>query len=47
LFDTTADATVTRRKAGGTKKNKLWEGDGLLHQRENVIRFLTEDGKKE
>lgn len=37
----------TRRKTGGTKKHKTWEGDGLLHQHENVIRLLSEDGTKE
>ncbi|KIM23797.1 hypothetical protein M408DRAFT_332159 [Serendipita vermifera MAFF 305830] len=39
--------TVNWRKSGGTKKNKVWEGDGLLHQRENIIRFLSDNGIKE
>ncbi|PVF93834.1 hypothetical protein CPB86DRAFT_85171 [Serendipita vermifera] len=28
------------------KKNKTWDGDGMLHQRGNTVRFLSEDGKK-
>jgi len=36
---------VFRRKPSA-KKNKTWEGDGLLHQIGFVLRFLSEDGSK-
>jgi DNA repair and recombination protein RAD54B len=37
--------TVERRK-NTTKKNKTWDGDGMLHQKGNLVQFLSENGKK-
>lgn len=40
-----ASIWVFRRKPSA-KKNKTWEGDGLLHQKGSVVRFFSEDGSK-
>jgi hypothetical protein len=34
------------RRKSTTKKNKTWDGDGMLHQVGKTIKLFSEDGKK-
>jgi len=38
--------TITHRRKNTAKKNKTWDGDGMLHQKGTLVRFLSENGKK-
>ncbi|KAG8814011.1 helicase, partial [Serendipita sp. 399] len=37
--------SVNWRKAN-TKKNKTWDGDGIVHQKGTIVRFMSDDMKK-